>query len=65
MYSPKISEDLIPVLYRIKKNEGIPMTKIVDKFIRESISKYIAGTENHDRMELGFTGEHYWKNEDI
>jgi len=37
MYSPKISEDLIPVLYRIGKAEGKPMTHIVDSLLRETL----------------------------
>ena len=40
-YSPKISEDLIPILYRIGKEEGKPMTKVVDRFLRDSIGKYL------------------------
>ena len=38
MYSPKISEDLIPALYRMAKEEGRPMTRIVDRIIREKLS---------------------------
>lgn len=34
MYSPKIREDLIPVLYRIGKEEQKPMTKVVDEILR-------------------------------
>ena len=34
MYSPKIREDLIPVLYRMGKEQGKPMTHIVDDIIR-------------------------------
>ena len=37
LYSPKISEDLIPKLYRISKSINQPMTKVVDKIIREYI----------------------------
>jgi hypothetical protein len=42
VYSPKISENLIPVLYKIGKEEGKPMTKIVDKILREGLEKYNA-----------------------
>ena len=38
MYSPKISEELIPKLYRKAKAEGVPMTKLVDQIIRESLN---------------------------
>ena len=39
MYSPKIDEDLIPVLHKIAKAESRPMTKIVNDIIREAIAK--------------------------
>jgi hypothetical protein len=35
MYSPKIPDDLIPVLYQAAKAERIPMTKLVDKIVRD------------------------------
>ena len=28
MYSPKVKEDLIPVLYKLAKQEGKPMTEL-------------------------------------
>jgi len=40
MYSPKIQEDLIPRLYRLAKSKKVPMTKLVDKIIRENMAKY-------------------------
>ena len=40
MYSPKIREDLIPILYKIAKEQEIPMTELVDRMIREEVSKY-------------------------
>lgn len=33
MYSPKISERFIPLLYRKAKREGVPMTKLIDKIV--------------------------------
>jgi hypothetical protein len=45
-YSPKISEDLIPILYKIGKKENIPMTKVVDKLIRDALTRY-----NHEHHE--------------
>ena len=36
-YSPKIREDLIPVLYRLAKQEKTPMTKILDQILREDL----------------------------
>ena len=37
MYSPKIYEPYIPVLYKLKKQRGIPMTALVN----EIIGKYL------------------------
>lgn len=38
MYSPKITERLIPALYRLARARGKPMTKIV----AEAIETYLA-----------------------
>jgi hypothetical protein len=54
IYSPKISEDLIPVLYRIGKREKKPMTKIVDGFLRDAISTYISQSKVSDVTGNGF-----------
>jgi hypothetical protein len=40
MYSPKISKDLIQELYRMSRRENLPMTKLVDKMLREAIERY-------------------------
>ncbi len=37
MYSPKIKETYIPVLYKIAKDRGLPMTHIV----REALDEYL------------------------
>ena len=39
MYSPKIKEDLIPVLYKLAKREGKPMTALIDQMLRAEIAK--------------------------
>lgn len=39
MYSPKISEDLVPKLYRLAKAKGIRMTTLVNELLQEAISK--------------------------
>jgi len=49
MYSPKISEDLVPILYRLRKENKMPMTRLLDKIIRHviasnSLPKIIAET---------------------
>jgi len=40
MYSPKISEDLIPLLYQVGKAGRKPMTKVVDEMLRRHLSQY-------------------------
>jgi len=42
MYSPKVSEELIPYLYREAKKEKIPMTQLVNKIIKN----HLGGKEN-------------------
>ena len=39
MYSPKIKEDLIPVLYKLAKQEQKTMTALVDEMLRAEIVK--------------------------
>jgi hypothetical protein len=39
MYSPKIKEDLIRILYKLAKQEGKPMTALIDEMIRAEIAK--------------------------
>jgi hypothetical protein len=39
MYSPKIDEDLIPILYRLAKQEKKPMTKLIDEMLRAEIER--------------------------
>ena len=39
MYSPKIKESLIPILYKLAKQEQKPMTKLVDEMLRAEIAK--------------------------
>ena len=39
MYSPKIRQDLIPVLYKLAKLEGKPMTALIDEMLRAEIAK--------------------------
>jgi hypothetical protein len=42
MYSPKIREDLIPILYRLAKEKETTMTKIVDEFLRPALIEHEA-----------------------
>jgi len=37
MYSPKISEDLIPRIYRAAKQQKIPMTRWVNRVVERAL----------------------------
>ena len=39
MYSPRIKEEYIPLLYRKAKTLRIPMTKLVNQIIAEALRK--------------------------
>ena len=43
MYTPKISEKLIPILYRIAKERRVPMTTVVDSIIDSYLTKAEVG----------------------
>jgi hypothetical protein len=45
MYSPRIRNDLIPLLYRIARHEGKPMTRLVDEILRPEIERRIQQIE--------------------
>ena len=39
MYSPKIKEEFIPILYRISASKRIPMTKLVNQIIKDYLER--------------------------
>ena len=39
MYSPRIKEDLIPILYRLRIEEQKTMTRMVDEILRQELTK--------------------------
>ena len=39
MYSPKISEELIPVIFRVALAKKMPMTKLVNRILQEYLEK--------------------------
>jgi len=53
VYSPKISEDLIPQLYELASQKGIPMTKIVDQILRPQVLKTIQNKAKNRRNYHG------------
>jgi len=52
MYSPKIDEDLIPILYKMGKSQGRPITKIVNNIIRKAIAKGSLHKKEKNRKKL-------------
>jgi hypothetical protein len=50
MYSPKIDEELIPRLYRLRKLRKMPMTRLVNNILRSALP---ALEEEEGRKELG------------
>jgi hypothetical protein len=47
MYSPNIRDDLIPLLYRLARQEGKPMTRLVDEILRAEIERRYRGSDTH------------------
>jgi hypothetical protein len=50
MYSPKIDEELIPRLYRLRKLRKLPMTRLVNNILRTVLPVL---EEEERRKELG------------
>ena len=42
MYSPKVSEDLVPQLYKLAKEQKRPMTKVLDELIRDKLVEKVS-----------------------
>ncbi len=52
MYSPKIKENYIPVLYKIAKARRLPMTHIVREALDEYLNKpEIVSIEDNNKKE--------------
>ena len=39
MYSTKLRDDLIPLIYRLARQEGKPMTRLVDDILRAEVER--------------------------
>jgi len=48
VYSPKISEMLIPRIYRVAKGSGIPMTKWLNQVIEQALPEKDAVHETNE-----------------
>jgi hypothetical protein len=51
MYSPKISEEFVPYLYRWAKNDGVKMTVLVNQIIKNEIEKNQRKEQSHERED--------------
>jgi len=49
MYSPKISEKLIPELYKLSRSRKITMTKLVNGIIEGYLKKHSAKNQNNNK----------------
>ena len=47
MYSPNIRNDLIPLLYRLARQEGKPMTRLVDEILRVEVERRFRAASEH------------------
>jgi hypothetical protein len=51
MYSPKISEEFIPYLYQWAKSEGVSMTALVNRIIKNEIEKNQKKERTYDEKD--------------
>ena len=49
-YSPQLRRDLVTKLYFRAKAEGVPMTRLANRLVEESLSRTFAGEENAPRV---------------
>ncbi len=45
MYSPKIEEKFVPILYRIAKEKEVPMTRVVNQIIGDYLTNHLKGNQ--------------------
>ena len=51
MYSPKIAEEFIPYLYQWAKSEGVSMTALVNRIIKNEIEKNQKKERTYDEKD--------------
>jgi hypothetical protein len=51
MYSPNIRDDLIPLLYRLARQEGKPMTRLVDEILRVEVERRVREAGEHSNPD--------------
>ena len=58
MYSPKLRADLIPRLYRLARAGEVPMTRLVNQLLEESIAELEQGVETISEPTRGAYQRH-------
>ena len=58
MYSPKISEELIPHLYRWAKSDGVKMTVLINRIIEKEVKKYLKGGDRYAGQDKADASEY-------
>ena len=51
MYSPKIAEEFVPYLYKWAKSEGVKMTALVNRIIKNEIENNQRKEQNHEHQD--------------
>ena len=54
MYSPKISEDLVPLIYRAAKIQKVPMTHWVNEVLKQALVK---SSEERSSVDISGAGD--------
>jgi len=57
LYSPKIAEDLIPVLYRIAKAKRKPMTQVVSEILKDALAQEIELQQANEHKSVSYVPE--------
>jgi len=52
MYSPRIAEDLIPLLYRAAKAKRVPMTVLVSEMLRKALTNEKRRIANDEKKDI-------------
>ena len=50
MYSPKIDEELIPRLYRLRKLKKIPMTRLVNGILEHALLEFEKAEQGKEKI---------------
>jgi hypothetical protein len=70
MYSPKISEELVPIIFRVALSKKMPMTKFVNQILKDYLEEngmMEGGIQNHepenqlDRLQRAEAESHHQK----